>query len=95
MQKKMDALEEVKDVLGKKKPRTMFFGFTAGKQVEVLLVGDPDDMLQILVQGFHEAIGLLREDGNTEEEVRDAAEEVIADMRKALDATAKGPRLVV
>jgi hypothetical protein len=63
----------------------MFFGFRSAKRIEVLLEGDPDDLLEILVQGFQEAIGLLREDGDTEEEVRETAEEMIADMRKALE----------
>jgi hypothetical protein len=81
---KMDAVQEVKSVLGRKNPQTMFFGFTAGKRVEVLPEGDPDDTLRerfgeylrdrrcdrlSLLQILQVALALPREDRAGEEAV--------------------------
>ncbi len=90
----MEAVSEIKRILGRRKPDTMFFGFTSGDHIEVLVDGDPDDMLQILVECFREVVGLMREDRYEQEEIREAAEQVMEDMRKAVVAPETGPRLV-
>lgn len=88
----MEAVLEIKRILGRRRPDTMFFGFTVGDKMEVLVDGDPDDMLQILVEGFREVVGIMREEQYEEEEIREAGEKVMEDLRKALAPPDAGPR---
>jgi hypothetical protein len=90
----VDVAARVKKALGKSKAESFVFGFTTGETIDVTLEGDPEDFLSMLIELFGETIELLRKDGAPEEEIREAATEVLAEMKKSLDAPPAGPRLV-